>query len=157
MHGTTKPVLSPWEDGPESLKTLEQLDIISVLENFHPKKLRLALWYHVVGDGVVGAVGLVDGAESLLVLLDVAIEGHKKAFSVDGRHDDALAHRGTLTAGESLREIDNKLGGRMGDDSEVAVGSLRHLVADVDVQILLLFFLCHRLDIKVKKFESLTV
>lgn len=104
----------------------------------------LALGYHVVRDGIVRAVRLADGAEVLLVLLEVVAESHEESFGMKGVHKDTLAHRGALAARKCLGKIENELGWGMGDDGKIGIGAGSNLVANVEVEILGVFvFLRH--------------
>ena len=100
----------------------------------------------IVGHCTIGR-RLDDGAELLLVCLEVVVKGGEEALGVDGAHDEAFAHRGTLEAGKHLGEVEDYLGGIVADNNEVAVGSLGHVGVDVELEVLLLFFLiCHICD-----------
>ena len=97
--------------------------------------LGFAVGHHVVGDGVVGTMGLVDGAEGFLILLDVAREGHKEALGVDRRHDDALPDDGAVATREGLRKVEDELGGGMGDDGKIGIGAFSGLVVDAQIEV----------------------
>ena len=89
--------------------------------------------------------GFFDGAEGLLILLQVAVEGHGEALGMIGRHDDALTHRGAFATGEGLGKIEDEFGRRVGDDGQVAVGALRDLVVNAKIQIIgVVFVLCRK-------------
>ena len=95
----------------------------------------------VVGDSAVGS-GLDDGAELLLVFLDVVVEGHEEPFGMDGAHDDAFTDSGTLEAGEHLGEVEDNLGGVVADYHEVGIGAFGDLGVDVEFEVLF-FLVCH--------------
>ena len=62
---------------------------------------------------------------------------------MDGAHDNALAHRGTLETGKHLGKVEDNLGRIVTDDNEVRVGSLGHVGVDVKLEVLLFFLVCH--------------
>ena len=80
-----------------------------------------------------GETGLLDGAEVVLILLEVVVEGHEETLGVDGVHEDTLANRGAFLAGQGLCKVEDELRGGVGYDCQVAVGALGYLVADGEV------------------------
>lgn len=105
--------------------------------------LGFALRYHVVRYGIVRAMRLVDGTKVVLVFAHILGQRHEKTFGMNGGHYYALTHCGALFAWQSLCKVENELGRGMGYQGKVAIGALRDLVVDAEVDILGLLFLWH--------------
>ena len=91
---------------------------------------------------LAGQLGL-DGAEGLLVLLNVVAQGEEEVFGVLGRHDDAALHACLGHVGAAVDEVDEEFRPRMCDHCEVAILAGRHLGRQLDFEFLLLWFLFH--------------
>ena len=88
-----------------------------------------------------------DFAEGCLILLDVVGEGEHELLSVFGAHDDA-GDNGSLGHTRSCEdEVDEELVGAMADHGEVAVFTVGGFGAQLNLQLVLVFFVCHFLQL----------
>ncbi len=81
---------------------------------------------------------LLDGAELLLVLHHVVLEGEEKALGVLGGEDLTAVDTSLGDSGEGSDEVDDELLVAVVDDGEVAVSSVGNLRSEFNLQLLLL-------------------
>ena len=108
--------------------------------------LCLAFGHAKGGSGAAAGLGCfvqVDGAEHLLVLIYIVLEGVEQALGVLGGEDDAALDVGLGHAGEDADEVENHLGGGVGDDGQVGVDAFGYLGREFNLKLIVVFLIFH--------------
>ena len=86
------------------------------------------------GPGSVLGRRNLDFAHAAFVTHDVLLQRTEQPLGMLGREDDAALDAGFLHARQNSGEIEDELRSGVGDDRQVGLVALRHLLVQLDVQ-----------------------